>query len=135
MFDRFLDTLLAVRFVSFRCRPLILNITYISAELDPCVGNPSSRMGSELRGGVRAGRGGRLHRDRAEDEEAGGERRGGHKGHLQNRRGRESRPHRRQPHIQEEEAPLPIQGPELRRIYMKPKFTTTTTTTTTKTPI
>lgn len=90
-------------------------IAIVFAELHRGVGAPRAGMGGELRRRVHPRRGGRLHRDRAEDEEGAGSRGADHEGELQGDRARQGGAGREQPGVQEEEAAVPVQGEEHHR--------------------
>jgi len=88
----------------------------IFAELHRGVGAPRAGMGGELRRRIHPRRRGRLHRDRAEDEEGAGPRGADHEGELQGHRAWQGGAGREQPGLEEEEAAVPVQGEEHRRI-------------------
>ena len=91
----------------------------VSVELHGRVGTPRARMGGELRRRVHPRRRGRLHRDRAEDEEGARPRGADHEGELQGERARQGVADREQPGVEEEEAAVPVQSEEHRRIRLR----------------
>ena len=96
----------------------------VSVELHGRVGTPRAGMGGELRRRVHPRRRGWLHRDRAEDEEGARPRGADHEGEFQGERARQGVADREQPGVEEEEAAVPVQGEEHRRIRLNGDPTT-----------